>query len=76
MKILNIIGLSMNLLGIIILSISFIPAPMKYFTIREKESDKPKPALVLRYNNRFLWWFAWILIIFGNVLQIYVNTID
>lgn len=76
MNLLNLIGLSMNLAGIIILSLSFIPIPMKYFTIRESEKDKPKPALVLRYNNRYLWWSAWILIILGSALQIYVSAIS
>jgi len=66
----------MALMGIIILSLSFVPVPMKYFTIREKEEDKPKPAIVLKYNNKFLWWFAWILIIFGNLFQIYVAIIN
>ena len=75
MNLLNLIGLLMNLIGVIILSLSFIPAPMKYFTIKEKEEDKPKPALVLRYNNKFLWWLSWILIIFGYILQIYANMI-
>ena len=76
MILLNAIGLSMNLIGVIILALSFIPVPMKYFTIREKEDDKPKPTLVLKYHNRFLWWSAWILIIAGYILQIYVSIIS
>ena len=65
----------MNFIGIVILALFFIPAPMKYFTIREKEEDEPRPALVLRYNNKPLWWSVWILIILGNALQIYVGVI-